>query len=45
MARIFIVDDETNYRVLLRACLERAGKGVDEASWSKDRRVDILLVN
>jgi CheY-like chemotaxis protein len=28
MTRILIVDDETNYRVLLRACLERAGHDV-----------------
>ncbi len=28
MARILIVDDESNYRALLRACLERAGHEV-----------------
>jgi two-component system phosphate regulon response regulator PhoB len=52
MARILIVDDETNYRVLLRACLERAGhevldlgRGAEVLELARSRQPDAILLD
>ena len=52
MARILIVDDETNYRVVLRACLERAGhevlelaRGAEVLELACSRKLDAILLD
>jgi len=52
MARILIVDDEPNYRVLLRACLERAGhevldlaRGAEVLELACSRKPDAILLD